>query len=218
MNQLAFKIFKNKYFCHGMIFLTMVVFTVVGWMMPLMILYIVYLLFCFARLINLIVKDTKIKWQKYCFAFVLCFGLAPGFAVGLIPLWFISVVHLQNDPEIKENLPEYKVLHGTLRNVSYFYNYRWTAWEGDIGEQAFLKMARHNNWEVQPFSKPHILDKTAAELIRQHRHKKQANSTIPRSVDISSGYEYDRRQPNGGGINVIWAKDRQRLYILSNPR
>ena len=201
-----------------MILLTMTVFTVVGWMMPLMILYVGYLLLWFAGLIRLIVKETRKKWLKYFFAFALCFGLFPGFVIGLIPLWFIGVVHLQNDPEIKENLPEYKVLHGSLRNVYYFYNYRWSAWEGDISEQAFLKMAQHNNWKLQPILKPQILDYTAKELIRRHRHKKDKNQLIPRSVDISGGYEYDRRQSNGGGINVIWSKERQRLYILSNPR
>ena len=83
------KFVRNKYFPHGAVISVLIVLAFFGWMTPFMLLYIGYLLYLFAKLIILIVKDTKSRLLKYLSAFVLCFGLAPGFAIGMIPLWFI---------------------------------------------------------------------------------------------------------------------------------
>ena len=118
MKELLKKFFRSKYFPHAVVIPVLVIFTVMGWMTALAVLYIGYLLYLFAKLIGLIVRDTKSRLFKYFFAFVLCFGLAPGFAIGLLPLWFVSVVYLQNNPEIKQNVPEYKTRNTTLRNAT----------------------------------------------------------------------------------------------------
>ena len=212
------KFLRNKYFPHGAVIAVLIILTVSGWMTPFMLLYIGYLLYLFAKLIALIVKDTKSRILKYLSAFVLCFGLAPGFAIGMIPLWFISVVHLQNNPEIKQNVPECKTWNTTLRNASFFNSYVWTAWEGEISEKDFLVMAKHNSWDIKPLNKPFILERSASELIRQHQAEKAGRRVVPQAVDVADGYSFNRRQSNGGGTLVVWDKFRQKVYIISNPR
>ena len=212
------KFVRNKYFPHGVVISVLIILICCGRMTPFMILYIGYLLYLFAKLIALIVKDTKSRILKYLSAFVLCFGLAPGFAIGMIPLWFISVVHLQNNPKIKQNVPEYKTWNTTLRNASFFNSYVWTAWEGEISEKDFLAMAKHNSWDIKPLNKPFILDRSASELIRQHQAEKAGRRVVPHAVDVAGGYSFNRRQSNGGGTLVVWDKLRQKVYIISNPR
>ncbi|MBR2910939.1 MAG: hypothetical protein IKC05_04965 [Lentisphaeria bacterium] len=196
----------------------LILLTVSGRMTFFAFLYIGYLLYLFAKLIALIVKDTKSRILKYFSAFVLCFGLAPGFAIGVIPLWFISVVHLQNNPEIKQNIPEYKTWNTTLRNASFFNSYTVTAWEGEIKEKDFLAMAKRNSWDIKPLDKPFILDHYASGLIRQYQEKKAGRRVVPQAVDVADGYSFNRRQSNGGGTLVVWDKLRQKVYIISNPR
>ena len=212
------KFLRSKYFPHAAVIAVLIILTVSGWMTPFMILYIGYLLYLFAKLIALIVKDTKSRMLKYFSAFVLCFGLAPGFAIGVIPLWFISVVHLQNNPEIKQNIPEYKTWNTTLRNASFFNSYTVTAWEGEINEKNFLDMAKRNSWDIKPLDKPFILDHYASGLIRQHQEEKAGKTVVPPAIDVSGGYIFNRRQSNGGGTLVVWDKFRQKVYIISNPR
>jgi hypothetical protein len=218
MKELLKKFFRSKYFPHAVVIPVLVTFTVMGWMMALAVLYIGYLLYLFAKLIGLIVRDTKSRLFKYFFAFALCFGLAPGFAIGLLPLWFVSVVYLQNNPEIKQNVPEYKTRNTTLRNASFFNSYTVTAWEGEINEKDFRAMAKRNSWDIKPFDKPLLLEHTANELIRQHQAEKAGETVIPLTIDVSAGYSYNRRQSNGGGTFVVWDKYRQKVYIISNPR
>ena len=212
------KILRSKYFPHAAVISVLIILTVSGWMTLFAFLYIGYLLYLFAKLIALIVKDTKSRILKYFSAFVLCFGLAPGFAIGMIPLWFISVVHLQNNPEIKQNVPEYKTWNTTLRNAFFFNNYVWTVWEGEINEKNFLDMAKRNSWDIKPLDKPFILDRSASGLIRQHQEEKAGKKVIPPAIDVSCGYIFNRRQSNGGGTLVVWDKFRQKVYIISNPR
>ena len=212
------KFFRSRYFPHAAVIPVLIGLAFSGWMTSFMLLYIGYLLYLFAKLIGLIVKDTKSRLLKYFSAFVLCFGLAPVFAIGMIPLWFISVVRLQNNPEIRQDVPEYKTWNTTLRNASCFNSYTVTAWEGKINEKDFLAMAKLNSWDIKPFDKPVLLEHTANELIRQHQAEKAGETVIPRTIDVSAGYSYNRRQSNGGGTFVVWDKFRQKVYIISNPR
>lgn len=217
MKALLKKVLRSRYLPHAAVVSALIILCAVGQMTALMLLYIGYLLYWFAKLVKYIVKDTRSRIVRCIYALVLCVGLSPGFAVGMIPLRFISVVHLQNNPEIKQNVPEYKAWNSTLRNASFFNSYVWTAWEGEMLEKDFLAMAKFNNWDIKAFDKPLILDYTAGELIRRHRQKK-AGTVTPQAVDVSAGYSYNRRRSNGGGIFVVWDKFRQKVYIISNPR
>ena len=218
MKNLLEKIIKHPFTGHGIVIISCIVSLAAGWMTLLMCFYSGYLIFWYFRVIVALIRDIKARWLKILAFCVLSVGLSPGFAIGLIPLWFAGVVHLQKNPEIKQNVAEYKTLNATLRNASYFNSYVVTAREGEICEKDFLDMARRNNWNIVRLDKPVILDQTAGELIRRHQSEKNGKSVVPRAVDVSSGYRYIRRRSNGGGISVVWDSSRRKVYIVSNPR
>lgn len=218
MKQIILNFFKLRYSVPVSVAAVLLVAVICGWMNFFAIVYIGYLLWLFAALIRKIIKNTVSVWLRYISIPVLCIGLSPVFAIGLIPFWIVGVVHRQNNPVLKQDVPEYKAWNGILRNASYFGSYQWKAWEGEISEKDFITMADKNGWNIKSFSKPEIIERTASGFIREHLCKKQGKVFVPLAVDVSCGYTYDRRQANGGGINVIWDKARQKVYICSNPR
>ena len=126
------------------------------------------------------------------------------------------------DVELVENAPRGPDwLPSEARNVCYYRSYPFTAFEFDIPEKDFRRWAEERGWPLSPVTgKP-------ATILRYARATNKAESSVGDDAEawasatqktIASGYFYEHRQNNGGGVAVGYDADTGRGYFQSNPR
>lgn len=194
---------------------SMILFSLLGMSIIFTLINLSYALFIAVIIFRSAIRGAGSRLLKIITGILLIIGLAPMVSLMLIPSFFVSVVASEKNPDIGENIPEYSYRHGIkLRNASYFISYMSQAYEGDLSENDFKKLARFCDWDYQKFDKPQEFEYSATELIRSHRSQDKQ----PRPVTIQSGFIYQYRQSNGGGLLVMYDLNSQRLYTHSNPR
>ena len=194
---------------------SMILFALLGMPIIFTLINLSYALFIAVIIFRSAIRGESSRLLKVITGILLIIGLAPMVSLMLIPSFFVSVADSEKNPDIGENIPEYSYRHGIkLRNASYFISYMSQAYEGDLSENDFKKLARLCDWDYQKFDQPQEFEYSATELIRSHR----SQDKHPRPVTIQSGCIYQYRQSNGGGLLVMYDLNSQRLYTHSNPR
>ncbi len=194
---------------------SMILFALLGMPIIFTLINLSYALFIAVIIFRSAIRGESSRLLKIITGILLIIGLAPMVSLMLIPSFIVSVVASEKNPDIGENIPEYSYRHGIkLRNASYFISYISQAYEGDLSENDFKKLARLCDWDYQKFDKPQEFEYSAAELIKAH----DSTGYSAKPITIKSGYIYHYRQRNSGGLLVMYDLDNQRFYTHSNPR
>ena len=194
---------------------SMILFALLGMSIIFTLINLSYALFIAVIIFRSAIRGAGSRLLKIITGILLIIGLTQMVSLMLIPSFIVSVVDSEKNPDIGENIPEIEYRHGIkLRNASYFISYRSQAYEGDLSENDFKKLARLCDWDYQKFDKPQEFEYSATELIRSHRSQDKQ----PSPVTIQSGCIYQYRQSNGGGLLVMYDLNSHRLYTHSNPR
>lgn len=194
---------------------SMILFAMLGLPIIFTLINLSYALYIVRLILRTATREVNSRWLKIIIGTLIIIGSLPMVSIMMLPSFIVNVKHSEENPDIGENIPEYSYRHGIkLRNASYFISYMSQAYEGDLSENDFKKLARLCDWDYQKFDKPETFEYTAAELIKSHLDK----GYDPKPVTIKSGYIYQYRQSNGGGLLVMYDLNSQRLYTHSNPR
>ena len=194
---------------------SMILFAMLGLPIIFTLINLSYALYIVRLILRTATREVNSRWLKIIIGILIIIGSLPMVSIMMLPSFIVNVKHSEENPDIGENIPEYSYRHGIkLRNASYFISYMSQAYEGDLSENDFKKLARLCDWDYQKFDKPQEFEYSATELIRSHRNQDKH----PRPVTIQSGCIYQYRQSNGGGLLVMYDLNSQRLYTHSNPR
>ena len=209
------KIPGKKLCIHLGFIVSMILFAMLGLPIIFTLINLSYALYIVRLILRTATREVNPRWLKIIIGTLIIIGSLPMVSIMMLPSFIVNVKHSEENPDIGENIPEYSYRHGIkLRNASYFISYMSQAYEGDLSENDFKKLARLCDWDYQKFDKPQEFEYSATELIRSHRSQDKQ----PRPVTIQSGCIYQYRQSNGGGLLVMYDLNSQRLYTHSNPR
>jgi hypothetical protein len=108
-----------------------------------------------------------------------------------------------------ENVKSVDWLPEVATNISYFKSYLFIAYEFTISENDFLALAEKEGWKIEQIEK----------LFEISRYTSGENPEgAETEAIITSGYFYEQRETDGGGISVAFDADKQRAYFQSNLR
>jgi hypothetical protein len=116
--------------------------------------------------------------------------------------------------EYAENVETVDWLPDTATNISYFKSYLFTAYEFDISEEEFLKLAEKKGWKVKKINQTKRVLRYTYGVNQKNNTSKKTNT----EAIIDSGYYYNKRFSNGGGITVVYDNEKQTAYFQSDPR
>jgi hypothetical protein len=146
-------------------------------------------------------------------------------------LWLGGASWSNSHPKIGENVPHVDWLPASVSNVSYYRTYSFTAYEFDISETGFVAMATNRGWNLSEITNQHsVMTYRMAPQMRERypiptsdlstdaeveKYKRDMRILRP---EVTNGFWHEIRQSNGGGINVVFDRIRQRAYVQSSPR
>ena len=204
----------KKFYFHFSIGALLVIAAISGWVNLFYIVNLLYALFWAVKIVRCGIRNSVGKWRKIIEATALSIGAAFLVPFMLIPSWIFGVTYLFRNPEIIENIPEYKFRNVVLKNASKFYNYNITAYEGILSEEELRKLAQSENWQLQEIKKPQQVRYTASSLIKEHRLKEYT----PEPVTVTNGYSYSSYNNGGRGIMFTWCRDSGKFYFFASSR
>ena len=206
---------SKKVIVHLVFIGLLVISALLGWPIIFSLLNLAYALYIVRLILRTATREVNSRWLKIIIGTLIIIGSLPMVSIMMLPSFIVNVKHSEENPDMSENVDEYHYRHGIkLHNASYFISYMHQAYEGNLSESDFKELARLSNWDYQKFDQPKTFEYTAAELIKSHLDK----GYDPKPVTIKSGYIYQYRQSNGGGLLVMYDLNSQRLYTRSNPR
>ncbi len=130
----------------------------------------------------------------------------------VLPSWFGSVMYQDTHPKKGEDVPEYKLRWGSVRNATYIFGYTNKAMDFDVLEEEFKELATH-------FSQP--LNEITERSVAIKRIKHDTTSITESGTDyiyVSNGLYSTYSQGNGGGYKLVFDREKQRGYYRASAR
>ena len=174
----------------------------------------IYAFYLAVTIVRMGLRGVEGRCRRIIHAVIMSIAVAFLVPFMLIPAWIFGVTYLFRNPEIIENIPEYKFHNVVLKNASKFYNYNITAYEGILSEETLRKLAQSENWQLQEIKKPKQVRYTASALIKEHRIKEYT----PEPVTVTNGYSYSSYNNSGRGIMFTWCRDSGKFYFFASSR
>ena len=204
----------KKFYFHFSIIALAVISAIFGWVDLFYIVNLFYALFWAVKMVRGGIRTSTGKWRKIIDAAALSIGAAFLVPVMLIPSWLVAVSYMTRNPDIGENVPEYKFFNVVLKNASFIKSYNYTACEGTLSENDLKLLVMHRGWKLENITVPEKAHETARILIEQHRNKKYDQTP----VSVKNGYKYSSYNNTDSGIAYIWCRDSSKFYFFSSRR
>ena len=185
-----------------------------GWVNVFSAVNLIYALYLAMNIVRMGLRGVEGRCRRIIHAVIMSIAVAFLVPFMLIPAWIFGVTYLFRNPEIIENIPEYKFRNVVLKNASKFYNYNITAYEGILSEEELHKLAQSENWQLQEIKKPQQVRYTASALIKEHRLKEYT----PEPVTVTNGYSYSTYNNTDSGIMFTWCRDSGKFYFFASSR
>jgi len=140
-----------------------------------------------------------------------------GTGIGLLRGCFLALTHF----ETAENVDHVIWLPDSASSVSYYRSYNYTAYEFEMSEEDFKKWI----WlDVKPITKPVKVNRYSYFAAR--RVDLGPNPTLAEmetwealgTATIKNGLYHSHRRGSGGGVDVAFDRDKDRVYFQTNPR
>ena len=187
---------------------------IMGWVNVFSAVNLIYALYLAMNIVRMGLRGVEGRCRRIIHAVIMSIAVAFLVPFMLIPAWIFGVTYLFRNPEIIENIPEYKFRNVVLKNASKFYNYNITAYEGILSEEELHKLAQSENWQLQEIKKPQQVRYTASALIKEHRLKEYT----PEPVTVTNGYSYSTYNNTDSGIMFTWCRDSGKFYFFASSR
>ena len=139
-------------------------------------------------------------------------------------VWFVHVAYRGfTHVEKGENVSSVGWLPRSASNVSFYKSYSFTAYEFDISESEFVKWSR---WQLSPITEPvSIFRYSYFDIVSPPQPNAEDDdweaferACGSRWVNIRNGLYCRHFQLNGGGVCVIYDRNKGRAYYHSLPR
>jgi hypothetical protein len=159
--------------------------------------------------IPVIIISALLFWAGWRKSAVATFVLPLAFACALA-----LAIYSNQNPEIGESVARVDWLPTSAKDVSFIRSYSFTAYEFTMGLEEFKAYASSKDW---PLSKIETERRVPRYLLGL---ESLGRPVTPSDVyaKIMSGYFYEFRQSNGGGVSAVFDTESNRAYITMNPR
>lgn len=204
----------KKFYFHFSIVALLVIAAISGWVNLFYIVNLLYALFWAVKIVRCGIRNSVGKWRKIIEATALSIGASFLVPFMLIPGWLVAVTYMTRNPDIGENVPEYKFFNVILKDATFINSYNYRSCEGFLSEDDLKLLAVNRGWKLENITKPQTIRNTAGNLIEQHRSEKYE----PTPVTVKNGYSYSTYNGTDSGIMYTWCRDSSKFYFFSSLR